>query len=533
MTQLGAALAVLATVCFNPVPAHAQVIAQPSFDTKAGTDVSSLRAPGERDIYSVDTGDWDFSEPGMNKNNVDNHYLEQVLPADLGEPQPEITPGKMRSDLIQLPEGVTKEQADKAEVAEARRKGIYPPGEEPRMRPLQADNCRSYWPSDFQVCGAIRAKYESMATMWAGDTPVSFLGLPVSNELTNPDGIGKRTQFQNGFIYWHPDTGAWSVTTHNSLVWHRNGWEAGRLGYPTSDEISTGDGVGRKQFFQKGRIYGSPVGVASIEGKILEKWIETGEEIGPLGYPTTDEEGTPDGAGRFNRFALGMIYWHPEYGAHPISGLPLFKWSREGFERSKFGYPTGDPMYLDSNIVQHFSGGKIDLSEIIKESPPSNELNSDSKEIVSSYLKYSAALHYGLQQLFPSEFGSVMNTRRVADTTSDEILVTVIPVPPIYLETLGQEPIRRHDYCTYVPDEYRTQGPNADFRGPCARHDMCFDKADAQGEKYAGCNYQLKLDALFVCDKVHSGQYWNTVGCNDAAEVLHIGTNIGNLGHLR
>ncbi|AKK02359.1 LGFP repeat-containing protein [Corynebacterium epidermidicanis] len=278
----------------------------------------------------------------MNKNTVDNHELERTLPADLGAPQPVINPGKMRSDRIPLPTGVTKHEADQAEVQEAREQGITAPGQPPIIRTFAADNCRTYWPSSFQVCGAIRAKYESMAVTWAGQTPVSFLGLPKSNELTNPDGVGKRTEFDNGFIYWHPDTGAWSVTTHNSIVWARNGWELGRLGYPTSDEIGTGDGVGRKQYFQRGRIYGSLSGVVSIEGKILEKWVETGEERGPLGYPATDEEGTPDGVGRYNRFALGMIYWHPSYGAHTILDLILEAWSISGYERGRFGYPVSD-----------------------------------------------------------------------------------------------------------------------------------------------------------------------------------------------
>lgn len=30
-----------------------------------------------------------------------------------------------------------------------------------------------------------------------------------------------------------------------------------------------------------------------------------------------------------------------------------------------------------------------------------------------------------------------------------------------------------HDYCTHSPDQYSSILGNADFRGPCARHDMC------------------------------------------------------------
>ncbi|QTH60150.1 LGFP repeat-containing protein [Corynebacterium hindlerae] len=371
--KLGATLAVLATVCFNPIPASAQetdlTTQLDAFDPATAdpvtptTSLDELRHPSERDIYDVDTSDWDFSEPGMNKNNIDNHYYEQLLPTDLGEPQPQIINGQMRSDRITLPGTVTKHEADQAEVMEAKE-------QQPQLRAMTADNCRTYWPRPHQVCGAIKAKYESLAVAWAGQTPLSFLGLPKSGELTNPDGVGKRTEFDNGFIYWHPDTGAWSVTTHNSIVWARNGWEQGRLGYPTSDEIGTGDNVGRKQSFQRGRIYGSLSGVVSIEGKILEKWIETGEEKGPLGYPATDEEGTPDGVGRFNRFALGMIYWHPRYGAHPITGVILLQWIYSGGVTGGVGYPLSDPKSeADGWFTQEFEHTTIDGQNIADSFP--------------------------------------------------------------------------------------------------------------------------------------------------------------------
>lgn len=487
--------------------------------------------PYEPEHYSnVDTTDWDFSEPGMNKNNVDNHYLEQVLPDDLGEPKPQVIEGEMRSDRIELPEGVTKQEADAAEVQEARQLGITTDASQ-RMQPLAADNCRSYWPSANQVCGAIRAKYESMAVSWAGQTPVSFLGLPISDELTNPDGVGKRTQFQNGFIYWHPDTGAWSVTTHNSLVWQRSGWEVGRLGYPISDEIGTGDGVGRKQFFQRGRIYGSFSGVVSIEGKILEKWIETGEEKRPLGYPATDEEGTPDGIGRNNRFALGMIYWHPQFGAHTITGALGAIWAKNGFERSLYGYPIGDP-YIDPEmgLTQEFSSKRLTLTDLF-----------GTGEIVSIKGKdYSKDLYdFNLQVLgidfndlpSPNEYSSIdgpqapsMNMLMEGPESSRYIpLYEIVPQqntvwkrgfneyqvsskvvwPSNYIYDPGHSHKKVHDFCTWSTDMWRQEvaAPNVyiDFRGPCARHDQCFEKYTDQGYRLSNCNPQFLVDLKEVC----------------------------------
>lgn len=38
-----------------------------------------------------------------------------------------------------------------------------------------------------------------------------------------------------------------------------------------------------------------------------------------------------------------------------------------------------------------------------------------------------------------------------------------------------------HDYCTHSPDQYSGIGGSADFRGPCARHDMCLQAGYSHG----------------------------------------------------
>jgi uncharacterized protein with LGFP repeats len=39
------------------------------------------------------------------------------------------------------------------------------------------------------------------------------LGYPISDELPTPDGRGRRSQFQFGEIWWHPETGAAAMRT--------------------------------------------------------------------------------------------------------------------------------------------------------------------------------------------------------------------------------------------------------------------------------------------------------------------------------
>ena len=290
------------------------------------------------------------TEPGFDDNNVDNQTGKNWHPTT--NPKSKITPGKMRSDKEQIPGGFTKEQANQAEIQEAKEQATQTRSEVQTFAAV--DNCRTYWPSPFKVCGKIREKYDSLGG------PKSFLTWPKSNELGVPDGVGRRNEFVNGVIYWHPQTGAHPITTHFSIAWARTGWERGPLGYPTTDEFGLSDGIGRKQSFQHGHIYGSLAGLATIHGAIYDKWVQTGAEKGPLGYPIGDETGTPDGIGRFNRFTGGMMYWHPQHGAHEIRGSILKKWANQGYEKGTIGYPVEDPKGDGGfKITQKFQQGSL------------------------------------------------------------------------------------------------------------------------------------------------------------------------------
>lgn len=71
------------------------------------------------------------------------------------------------------------------------------------IRPVSSNgDCKSYWPSFYQVCGPIRDLYESLGG------PAGTLGFPKSAEMLDPDGIGKQIEFFGGTIRWTPSTGA-------------------------------------------------------------------------------------------------------------------------------------------------------------------------------------------------------------------------------------------------------------------------------------------------------------------------------------
>nr|WP_238424201.1 hypothetical protein [Rhodococcus ruber] len=73
------------------------------------------------------------------------------------------------------------------------------------------------------------------------------------------------------------------MVNHFMMKWGQHNWEAGFLGYPITDEIVLQNG--RRQDFQGGSIYWSPVSLGAIGGAIRDKYHALGAETGPLGYP--------------------------------------------------------------------------------------------------------------------------------------------------------------------------------------------------------------------------------------------------------
>ncbi|WP_280470626.1 LGFP repeat-containing protein [Nocardia farcinica] len=241
------------------------------------------------------------SGPCPNGAAPEGHKIKRDKWEPTKNPNRTVVPGRMRSDCEEVPGGFTKEQADKAETMEAALTD--------RAIMFAAPGCQVYWPAPYEVCGAIRDKYNELGG------PNSFLLWPTTNELTNPDGVGKRSVFMNGPIYWSPWGGAHPVVNHFFAAWQRNGWEAGVLGYPTSDEIVNPD-LGRRQNFQGGTIYWKINEAYYVTGAIQAKWNELGAEQGWLGYPITDE--LANGDIRYNRFQNGYIFWSPQSGAFPV-----------------------------------------------------------------------------------------------------------------------------------------------------------------------------------------------------------------------
>lgn len=96
------------------------------------------------------------------------------------------------------------------------------------------------------VAGAIGALYNSNSNLR------NALGIPTTNEIVTPDGIGRFNHFVHGSIYWTPSTGANEVLGAIREFWKNQGWESGSLGYPTSGEFNVPEG--KRSNFQGGAL---------------------------------------------------------------------------------------------------------------------------------------------------------------------------------------------------------------------------------------------------------------------------------------
>ncbi|WP_228394986.1 PQQ-dependent sugar dehydrogenase [Modestobacter roseus] len=186
-------------------------------------------------------------------------------------------------------------------------------------------------------------------------------GEPLTDESTAPDGVGRYNHFAGGSsVYWTPATGAHQVGGDIRSRWAAMGWERSVHGYPRSSERSTPNGRGRYNDFQDGGIYWLPgLGARSVHGSIYQTWARSGWEGGRLGFPVTDETGTPDGVGRFNHFEGGSVYWTPRTGAHGVEGAIRDRWAGLGWERSWLGYPTSDEYSVPGGRRSDFEGGSL------------------------------------------------------------------------------------------------------------------------------------------------------------------------------
>ena len=143
----------------------------------------------------------------------------------------------------------------------------------------------------------------------------AWLGARITvGETTCPDGRGRYAQFENGFIHWTPSTGARPMPMNIFQAWESFGYESGPLGYPINYHSVLPAEAGA-----------TPVGdVQAFEG--------------------------------------GTIYRKYGQDGYYVHGAIGNRWSREGYEKSSWGWPVSNEISFDGGAYQDFEGGRITWS---------------------------------------------------------------------------------------------------------------------------------------------------------------------------
>lgn len=265
-----------------------------------------------------------------------------------------------------------------------------------------------------------------------------FLGAPVGDDfpagkVAHPGGlkgpqkkVGRGRQYQKGFIYHLHAQGASAAAVHevHGLIlakWGklgRSGFAVGWLGFPLSDEADLKGGKGRCNRFENGIITWKKGAAEAFElhGAIRQKWSALGGSLADLGYPITDETGTPDGVGRFNHFEHGSIYWTPSVGAHAVWGLIRKHWAANGWERNPaLGYPISDEKpspkgrFSDfENGVVFWKSGSANAAELV---PLFGEASQDPMDVVNAVKKEITASISSLGNDLPDGVSGVQITK--------------------------------------------------------------------------------------------------------------------------
>lgn len=106
-----------------------------------------------------------------------------------------------------------------------------------------------------------------------------------------------------------------------------------------------------------------------------------------------------------------------------------------------------------------------------------------------------------------------------SETTSgaDGSTKAYVGIPSNYVYNLNHPRRTLHDYCTKSPDEFPNPvGANANFRGPCARHDMCFEQRQAS---QFTCNNRLWSDLKSNCEYTYAWYNPTRQACISTANV--------------
>jgi len=214
-----------------------------------------------------------------------------------------------------------------------------------------------YW-SGYTDAHAVYGQIGNLYRFYGSTT--TPLGYPITDELPVGDGIGRYNAFQHGEIYWSFYTGPFEVLDDIASVYRYVGGPRSVLGYPVGHQSPT-NGGGVQSRFQNGSITRTPfVGTFIVHGAIWGRYQALGAEGGELGLPLSHELDAGVPYAKMSRFQNGTIYWHPYLGPHEVYGQNDLVYRYVGGPRSSLGLPNADPeITVGGGLANYFATGAI------------------------------------------------------------------------------------------------------------------------------------------------------------------------------
>ena len=146
------------------------------------------------------------------------------------------------------------------------------------------------------------------------------------------------------------------------LWWQLGG--ANGLGYPVTDTLDTGDGVGLYNDFERYGVtivWGPHTGAHTIWGPLRDAW-RAGGGVRSVGYPTAEPVNFGSRPGGYSTFSSGAwVVWSEPTGAHLVSSSMRAAWLLRGGAYGTYGLPTGPATGVNGRESQAFQGGTISI----------------------------------------------------------------------------------------------------------------------------------------------------------------------------
>lgn len=170
-------------------------------------------------------------------------------------------------------------------------------------------------------------------------------------------------------------------------------------------------------------------------------------------------------------------------------------------------------MNQEGDLVRDFSKQKLGLSEYLE---TTERIYLSDKPINANLAK----LYEDLAQ------GSSNNRDVVTPYFFEEDRPLSSPIPERNYYYYNPDVGNPNDYYTMYPDQYDAQAlnekaPDADFRDPCAIHDVCYDAASRGERTQEFCDQRFHDQLHFVCEATYQEGTANRRMCNGRSDAYY------------